>query len=75
MIHRLRVVKYDPVSGVDFINDVAGISSMPNVYGSRYSNNAVAMGEALKDYVNSETGSIEWQWDHVRRTLKKSTKI
>ena len=50
------------------VDDVAGMSSIPNVRGSRYSNNAIAMREALKDYVNSETGSIEWQWDHVRRT-------
>ena len=50
------------------IVDVASISSIPNVRGSRYSNNAIAMHEALKDYVNSETASIEWQWDHVQRT-------
>ena len=49
------------------VDDVAGMSSIPNVHGSLYSNNAIDMGEALKDYVNSETGSIEWQWDHVRR--------
>ena len=50
------------------VDDVAGMSSIPNVCGSRYSDNAIAMREALNDYVNSETGSIEWQWDHVRRT-------
>ena len=74
---------YTPVGSVDsqassgeirpgqwrrIVDDVAGMSSIPNVRGSRYSNNAIAMREALKDYVNSETGSIEWQWDHVRRT-------
>ena len=48
------------------VDDVSGMSSIPNIRGSWYSNNA--MREALKDYVNSETGSIEWQWDHVRRT-------
>ena len=48
------------------VDDVSGMSSIPNIRGSWYSNNAVR--EALKDYVNSETGSIEWQWDHVRRT-------
>ena len=41
------------------VDDVTGMSSIPNVRGSRYSNNAIAMREALKDYVNSETGSIE----------------
>ena len=43
------------------VDDVAGISSIPNVRGSRYSNNTIAMREALKDYVNSESGSVEWQ--------------
>ena len=73
---------YTPVSFVDsqassgekrpgewrrIVDDVAGISSILNVCGSRYSNNTIAMREALMDYVNSETGSIEWPWDHVRR--------
>ena len=49
------------------VHGVADISSILNVCGSRYSNNTIAMCEALKDYVNSETGSIEWPWDHVRR--------
>ena len=50
------------------VDDVAGMSSIPNVCGSQYSNNVIALCEAMKDYVSSETGSIEWQWDHVRRT-------
>ena len=48
------------------VDDVSGMNSIPNIRGSWYSNNA--MREALKDYVNSETGSIEWQWDHMQRT-------
>ena len=35
--------------------------SIPNVRGSRYSNNAISMREALQDYVNGETWSGEWQ--------------
>ena len=50
------------------VDDVAGMSSIPNVRGLRYSNNAIASREALKDYVNSEIESTEWQWGHVRRT-------
>ena len=50
------------------VDNVTGISFIPNVRGFRYSNNVIAMRETLKDYVNSETGIIEWQWDHVWRT-------
>ena len=50
------------------IVDVAGMSSILNVCGSRYSNNAISMCEALNDYVNSEAESVEWQWDNVQRT-------
>ena len=51
-------------------DDVAGMRFIPNVRGSRYSNNAIAMREALKDYVNGKIGSAEWQQNHVRRTQK-----
>ena len=50
------------------VDNVVGMRSIPNVRGSRYSNNAISMREALQDYVNGETWSGEWQWDHVRRT-------
>ena len=50
------------------IVDAAGMSSILNVCGSRYSNNAISMCEALNDYVNSEAASVEWQWDNVQRT-------
>ena len=46
----------------------SSLAYLPNVRGSRYRQNAVEMREALKDYVNSEAGSVEWQLDHVRRT-------
>ena len=50
------------------------MSSIPNVCGSRYSNNAISMCEALNDYVNSETESVEWQWDNVQRTQRSKEK-
>ena len=43
------------------------MSPIPNVRGSWYSNNAISMREAMKHYVNSEIGSVEWEWVHVRR--------
>ena len=49
------------------VDDVAGMSPIPNVRGSWYSNNAISMREAMKHYVNSEIGSVEWEWVHVRR--------
>ena len=56
-----------PVEWHWIVDNVAGMSSIPSVCGSQYSNNAIAMCEALKDYVNSETGSVESQ-GHVRGT-------
>ena len=41
---------------------------MNAVRGSRYSKDAIAMRETLKDYVNSEAGSVPWQLDYIRRT-------
>ena len=38
------------------------------VRGSRYPKNALEVRESLKDYVNSEIGSVPWQLDYVRRT-------
>ena len=46
-----------------------GCFANPNaVRGSRYTKDALAMRDALKNYVNSEEGSLPWQLDHVRRT-------
>ena len=41
---------------------------LPNVRGSRYKTDAINMRESIKEYVNSETGSVNWQWEYVRRT-------
>ncbi|XP_057297594.1 putative nuclease HARBI1 [Hydractinia symbiolongicarpus] len=39
-----------------------------NVRGSRPERSATEMREAIKDFVNSEEGAVEWQYRHVRRT-------
>ena len=41
------------------------------VRGSRYSGTALDMREALKEYLNSEAGSVDWQLNYVRRTGKR----
>ena len=38
-----------------------------NVRCSRYPDDAIAMREALKEYINSPAGSVEWELDYVRR--------
>ena len=49
-------------------DDAAGMSSIANIRWSWYSDNAISVSEPLKYYVNSETRSVEWQWDYVWRT-------
>lgn len=44
------------------------LSDLQPVRGSRYRQDALSMRDALKGYVNSKQGELEWQWDHVRRT-------
>ena len=44
------------------------LQQLSNVRGSRYEEDAKEMGEALKDYLNSEEGSMEWQVEYIRRT-------
>ena len=39
--------------------------------GSRPREETVSMRDALKDYFNSNEGSVPWQLSHVRRTYKK----
>ena len=38
-----------------------------NVRCSRYPDDAIAMREALKEYINSPADSVEWELDYVRR--------
>ena len=44
------------------------LQNLGNVRGSRPNSNAKNIREAIKKYVNSEEGSVEWQLIHVRRT-------
>ena len=47
--------------------DANGLVNLPNVRGSRYSEVALSMGDALKAYVNSPLGKADWQSDHPTR--------
>lgn len=44
------------------------LQDINGVRGSRPSGNAKGMREALKTYLNSDLGAVEWQLNHVRRT-------
>ena len=45
-----------------------GVVPVPTLRGSRRSENALQMRDCLMEYVNSDTGSLNWQVDYVRRT-------
>ena len=49
----------------------SGLTEVQNVCGCRYSNNAIEMREALKEYLNSEAGSVDWQLERVRMSGRK----
>ena len=44
------------------------LTSISYLRGSRYSDDAKDMREALKNFVNSHKGQVSWQLDHARRT-------
>ena len=44
------------------------LSNLQPVRGFWYTENVVAMRDYLTHYVNSEEGSVSWQWDCVRQT-------
>ena len=48
--------------------DANGLVNLPNVRGSRYSEAVLSMRDALKAYVNSPLGKVDWQLDHATRT-------
>jgi len=48
--------------------DTLGLQNIKKIRGSRQSVSAIEMRNGLKDYVNSEEGSVEWQYRHVRST-------
>lgn len=45
-----------------------GLVPINRVKGSRYSTEAVEMRNALREFVNSEEGSVNWQEEYVTRT-------
>ena len=48
-------------------NSQALLSNLQAVHKSQYTEHTVAIRDGLKDYVNSEEGSVTWQWDCVRK--------
>ena len=42
------------------------LRSLPLPRGTRYPAAATEARETLKEYVNSEHGSVPWQWNYVR---------
>ena len=44
------------------------LTPLSKVHGSRKKGDAVAMRDTMKGYVNSSEGSLDWQFDYVRRT-------
>ena len=48
------------------------LQNLPLVKGGQRKKDANEMREALKDYVNSEKGSVAWQLSHVRNTGQSS---
>ena len=42
------------------------LRTLPLPRGTRYSSAATQARETLKEYVNSEHGSVTWQWDYIR---------
>lgn len=49
-------------------NEDSALRRINPVRGSRYPKNAIEVRESLKEYVNSESGSVPWQTDYIRRT-------
>lgn len=49
-------------------NGYGALKRINNIRGSRYREDAVNMREAIKTYLTTETGSVEWQLEYVRRT-------
>lgn len=49
-------------------NNSSFLIPLSKFYGSRYKGDATAMSDALKEYVSSSKGSLDWQSGYVRRT-------
>ena len=52
----------------DSNNNDGAFGNLATYRGSRSKPTALDIRDALKDYVNSEEGSVFWQVDYVRRT-------
>ena len=48
-------------------DDEKAFKSINPVRGSRYTKDALKVRETLTKYVNSENGSVPWQFDYIRR--------
>ena len=48
--------------------DANGLVNLPNVRGSRYSEDVLSTRDVLRAYVNSDLGKVDWQLDHASRT-------
>ena len=49
-------------------NNAGALRNLPNVRGSRPREDAIRIRNELKEFVNSEAGSVPWQIDYIRRT-------
>ena len=54
-------------SGIDGKRLGRAIQNLKPVRGSRYCVDAISLRDYLKEYVNSEGGSVPWQLDYIRR--------
>ena len=48
-------------------NVQSGLFCLPKAKGGRQQTNAKDTQRALKDYLNTTEGSVEWQWEYVNR--------
>ena len=48
-------------------NVQSGLCCLPKAKGGRQQTNAKDTQRALKDYLNTTEGSVEWQWEYINR--------
>ena len=57
-----------PGDGPHLISNVqSGLCCLPKAKGGRQQTNAKYTQRALKDYLNSTEGCVEWQWEYINR--------
>ena len=54
-------------SGIDCNKLGGAIQNLRPVRGSSYCVDAISLRDYLKEYVNSDSGSVPWQLDFIRR--------